>query len=87
MKFVKAIDVWAYGQAIREGQIRLQSGQWVRLGEGGQLSRFHKTNGSTITAFHGPTPNVATRKYLDFIESSKQARRKREESKQLKLAL
>ena len=40
MKYIKAIDLWTYGDAVRNGQIRLQSGQWVRLGPDGQLSRY-----------------------------------------------
>ena len=66
MKYVKAIDVYAYGQAIRDGQIKLQSGQWIRLGEDGQLSRFDRASKRHIQAFHGPTPGVATEKYLEF---------------------
>jgi hypothetical protein len=66
MKFIKALDVWAYGRAITTGQIKLQPGQWVRLGHDGQLSRFHHTNGRTITCFHGDTPAMATRKFLYY---------------------
>ena len=74
MKYIKAIDVWAYGQAIRDGQIRLQSGQWVRLGENGPLSRFHEVSrpGGIIYAFHGPR---ASQKYLDYVWAIKAARR------------
>jgi hypothetical protein len=75
MKYIKAIDVWAYGQAIRDGQIKLQSGQWIRLGENGQLSRFHNANQYHITAFHGNTPSMATEKYLNFVGDIKHARR------------
>ena len=66
MKYVKAIDVYAYGQAIRDGQIKLQSGQWIRLGPDGQLSRFDSANRLHIRAFHGQTPGIATEKYLDY---------------------
>ena len=66
MKFIKALDVWTYGEAIRTGQIKLQPGQWVRLGQDGQLSRFHHTNGKSITAFHGETPAAASRKFSAY---------------------
>lgn len=74
MKYIKAIDVWKYGQAIRDGQIKLQSGQWIRCGDDGPLSRFHRVTrrGGIITAFHGETTKAATDKYLDFMKDWKQ---------------
>lgn len=63
MKYVKAIDIWAYADAIRSGQIKLQKGQWVRLGPNGTLSRYHHSNGSNITAFHYPN---ATKKFRAY---------------------
>lgn len=68
MKYIKAIDVWAYGEAIRTGQIKLQSGQWIKLGNDGQLSRFHSTNGKSITAFHGHDKGIATNKYMSYVK-------------------
>lgn len=70
MKYIKAIDIWAYGEAVRNGQIKLQSGQWVRCGENGPLSRFHAVSrpGGIIYAFHGPD---ASRKYLNYVQPEK----------------
>jgi hypothetical protein len=54
-KYIKAIDIWAYGEAVMSGQIKLQPGQWVRLGpDNDKLSRFHHANKSHICAFHYP---------------------------------
>lgn len=90
MKYVTAINIWnpTYSDAIRNGQFRLQSGQWIRLGEGGPLSRFHHANKYVITAFHGERPAKATAKYLDYVRGIKEHQawvedRKRE--RQLKL--
>mgnify|MGYP006286667549 CR=1 FL=1 len=73
MKYIKAIDLWTYGDAVRNGQIKLQSGQWIRLGPNGQLSRFRKANKHHIQAFHGETPAKATAKYLMFVREVKEA--------------
>ena len=54
-KYIKAIDIWQYGQAVMDGQIKLQPGQWVKLGPNNKkLSRFHHANKSHICAFHYP---------------------------------
>jgi hypothetical protein len=54
-KYIKAIDVWDYSDAIMSGQIKLQTGQWVKLGKDNKkLSRFHHANRFHITAFHYP---------------------------------
>lgn len=76
MKYVTAINIWdpTYSEAVRNGQFRLQSGQWIRLGEGGPLSRFHHANKYVITAFHGPNPAVATEKYLSYMQGIKEHR-------------
>lgn len=73
MKYVKAIDVWAYSDAIRSGQIKLQKGQWLRLGPNGTLSRYHHSNGSNITAFHYPN---ATKRFLAYDAGIKEVQKK-----------
>ena len=70
MKYIKAINIWDYSDAVRKGQIKLQKGQWVRLGEGGRLSRYHSTNGNTIRAFHYPN---ATKKFRAYEASMKES--------------
>lgn len=72
MKYMKAIDVWTYSDAIRSGQIRLQKGQWLRLGPNGTLSRYHHSNGSNITAFHYPN---ATQKFRQYEKSYKEIKK------------
>lgn len=71
MRYQKAIDVYQNGDAIRRGDIKLQAGQWIRLGEGGRLSRFHHTNGLSITAFHYPD---ASRRFREYVAATKNAR-------------
>jgi hypothetical protein len=68
-RFIKAIDVWQYGEAIRAGQIKLQCGQWIKLGPDGRLSRYHHNNTSNITAFHYPD---ATRRFREYVKSMKE---------------
>lgn len=65
-RYIKAIDVWQYGDAIRNGQIKLQTGQWIKCGEDNdKLSRFHHANKAHICAFHYP------RHVTGFMEYSK----------------
>lgn len=68
MKYIKAIDVWTYGAAIRSGQIRLQKGQWIKCGPDSRPSRFHsvKKNG-IIVAFHYPN---ATKGFMEYQKYS-----------------
>ncbi len=68
-KYIKAIDIWAYGDAVRTGQIKLQKGQWIRLGEDNdRLSRFHSANPGHIRAFHYPR-HVSG--FQEFVKSEK----------------
>lgn len=62
-RFVKAPDIWAMDDSERA---KLQPGQWVRLGESGQLSRFYRFNAATghVVAFHGPHPTRKLRQYI-----------------------
>ena len=73
MKFIKAIDIWQYGEAVRKGQIKLQKGQWIKTGEGSKLSRYHSTNGNTIRAFHYPN---ATKKFINYNKAVQNATQK-----------
>jgi hypothetical protein len=68
MKFMKAFNIWQYGDMVRTGQIKLQKGQWVRLGPDGTLSRYHSSTKNHITAFHYPN---ATKKFLTYNDRVK----------------
>jgi hypothetical protein len=59
-KYQKAIDVYAPGvaDAIRQGKINLQKGQWIKIGDNPKLSRFHHANEYNICAFHYPRHNT-----------------------------
>lgn len=64
MKYQPVVDLWEPGcaDALRAGTLRLQSGQWVRCGQG-PLSRFDAVNAYHIRVFHGATASEAGRKY------------------------
>ena len=65
-KYQAAIDVWADGvsEALRNGNLKLQRGQWLRLGKDNpKLSRFHHANKYSICAFHYPR---ATKEFVQF---------------------
>lgn len=70
MKYMKAIDIWAYGEAVRSGQIKLQCGQWVRLGPDGTLSRYHHSNEYHITAFHYPQASKKFKQYVNAVKGN-----------------
>lgn len=57
MKYTKAVNLWdpAVMQALQQGNLKLQCGQWVRLGDNPNLSRFAyiRPNGH-IRAYHYP---------------------------------
>ena len=68
MKYMPAIDIQRFERAIREGQIRLQVGQWVSLGQ--PLSRFHHvSDAGVLVAFHGDT---ATQRFRRYVEQQRQ---------------
>jgi hypothetical protein len=55
MKFLPTIDInnYAMQEAIRNGQIKLQVGQWLKIDNSGHLSRFVCVRGkSSIWAVH-----------------------------------
>jgi hypothetical protein len=70
MQYIKAIDVWTYAKAIEQGQIKLQRGQWIRLGPDGRLSRFESATPHSIRAFHFPT---ATSQFMAYVKATKRA--------------
>lgn len=73
-KYIKAIDIWAYGDAVRTGQIKLQKGQWVRLGPDNEnLSRFHSANPGHIRAFHYPKHVSGFQEYVKGEKTKKSA--------------
>jgi hypothetical protein len=57
MKYIKPIDIWQYADAVMSGQIKLQKGQWIRLGPEGTLSRFGHASRYHIRAYHYPNAN------------------------------
>ena len=71
-KYIKALDIWAYGDAVRTGQIKLQKGQWIRLGDDNKnLSRFHSANPGHIRAFHYPRHVTGFSEYVKGEKENK----------------
>jgi len=68
MKYIKPIDLWKHGDAVLEGQIKLQRGQWVRCGS--QLSRFVGVKGRYLWVAHQQGNKADTRKrFQDLCEA------------------
>ena len=67
MKYQPVIDLWADGNGdkVRAGEIRLQSGQWVKCGPG-PLSVFDSATAYHIRCFHGHTSREALTRYDEF---------------------
>jgi len=76
MKYLPAINLWGSGvqAALRAGQLQLQSGQWVRCGDG-PLSRYdYCTRTGYVRAYHGPEGGKA---YLEAKRIEKSVRDRR----------
>ena len=71
MRYTKAINVWAPGveQAIRQGNLRLQPGQWVKCGEQAKPSRWVGiSRGGSLWAVH-PSPKVDMERFSILCKS------------------
>lgn len=77
-RFIPAPDLWNPDTraALDAGRLTLQPGQWIRLGEGGQLSRFYRHNMATghVVAFHG-REGWATRKLRAYVAGMREEAR------------
>jgi len=75
MQYLPAINLWdpKVISDLRKGILRLQSGQWVRCGHDGPLSRFDRIDHQSghVRAFHWPDAGPA---YLDFKKAAELAR-------------
>lgn len=70
-KYIKAIDIWEYADAVMSGQIKLQPGQWIKLGaDNNKLSRFHYAKPGYIRAFHYPR-HVSG--FMEYVKATKEA--------------
>ena len=65
MKCLPTVNLWdaTIMAALRSGQLKLQSGQWVRCGSD-KLSRFAYATGSYIRAYHYPHATASYRQYI-----------------------
>ena len=74
MKYIKTPDLWdaSTSDALRQGNLKLQSGQWVYAGRKDHPSRFVGINkkSGTIYAAHWQGNGAATlRRYNDLREA------------------
>lgn len=78
-KFVKTIDLWANGneQAIRDGSLKIQRGQWVTCGPEGIKSRFVSVDGYSVNVAHGCTYKEVIKRFMERCEYKKQAAKSR----------
>jgi len=62
MKYLATIDLWASGiqEAIAEGRLKLQRGQWVKCGNSKPSRYVGLTRGKAIWAVH-PSPDQESR--------------------------
>lgn len=64
-----AIDLWVYGEQVRSGQIKLQTGQWVICGDANRKSRFVHANKAVIYAVHPHSKGVENSRFADAVKS------------------
>ena len=73
MKYLKTVDVWAMGEAIRSGQLRLLPGQWVRCGSDGQTCRFVRVSmGGVLHVIHNTGRETSNRRFLRMMREQKE---------------
>lgn len=73
MRFLPAIE-WTkgYEDAVISGQIRLQTGQWIILNNGGTRSRFVcVSQGSSIWAIHPENGKIQAERFKETVKSWK----------------
>lgn len=74
MKFSKAIDLWAAGvqEAIMNGTLKLQRGQWVICGDSKHKSRWVGIRGSSLWVSHWKGNGSRTRAaFIDLCNAAK----------------
>ena len=74
--FIKAVNMWdsATQKAVVSGQIKLQTGQWVRCG-GGKLSRFVCVHNKVLWIAHWQGSGKATQnKFKSLLAASRRTK-------------
>lgn len=69
MKYTKTVDLWKpeIHQALIQGNLKLQCGQWVACGEGRKSRFVCLTPANTIIAAHWQGSSKATAKRFDDL--------------------
>lgn len=78
-KYLPTVNLWdaATYVALKNGQLKLQSGQWVQCGEG-QKSRFIRYNkkSDTIVCAHGGSNKQVTARYMAAVNVQRETVRR-----------
>jgi hypothetical protein len=66
MKYLPTLNLWDRGihTALVSGQLKLQSGQWIKCGDDSQKSRFLEVKNGVINACHGGSNKQVIDKYI-----------------------
>lgn len=73
MKYLPTIDLWATGiqEAIHQGQLKLQTGQWVRCGQKNPSRWVGKVGNSLWVAHPQGTPKDSYTRFMSLVEVSR----------------
>jgi len=74
MKYLPTIDLWnpAFNHAVRTGQLKLQTGQWVKCGNEKKSRFVSLREGGTIWASHWQGDSKSTNeRFKALLEASK----------------
>ena len=75
MKYISTLNLYSnqIQEAIERGQIKLQSGQWLRCGSTGRRCRFVgvRASGSIWVTHWQGTPTATNAKYLQAVKAFK----------------
>jgi len=70
MRYQPCLELWGQEEALLNGTLVLQSGQWVTCG-GEPKSRYIGTNGRSIDCCHGGNGKQVARRYRERVTTNK----------------
>lgn len=74
MKYLKTVDMWKNEEAVRNGTMKLQCGQWVDCGCNEQhptKSRFVCVSGNVVVVAHGGNYKQVNSKFKTMVKYNK----------------
>lgn len=89
-KYLPTVNLWdsAISTALHNGQLKLQSGQWVTCGDPKNKSRFISASRNSIHAKHPAGAVTATQRYLEYVRGQNEhqkALQERRQARQMRL--